>query len=172
MKRLGDFSPQILDDDEKHDGYLRDINQINLDTDLPPVEVTYGDGLTKDTELDQWWNSIIPSNKSLQLSSVLEACLSVFSGPMIEGTFPIMNDNMNKRRNSLNTETYDGIMNVKMHHCDLHNAAARHNGNEKKRCNEYKGKVKDLGIKREALQPKKNRIFIKEIKPLERQQME
>ena len=77
---------------------------------------------------------------------------------MIEGTFSIMNDNMD-------TETYDGIMNVKMHQLstgkrstktfnrddprnspidkkvcgDLHNAAAR-------------------GIKRKVLQPKNQNI--------------
>ena len=36
LKKLGDFSPQILDD-EKLKGYLSDIHTIQLDNDLPPA---------------------------------------------------------------------------------------------------------------------------------------
>ena len=50
LKKLGDFFPQILDDDEKLEGYLSDIHTIQLDNDLPPAL----DENEVEVQLDLW----------------------------------------------------------------------------------------------------------------------
>ena len=55
------------------------------------------------------------SEKYSFLSLVVEACLSVFSGPIVEGTFSTLNMTMDKQRNRLDCETYDSILKCKMY---------------------------------------------------------
>ena len=110
LKQLGDFFPQILNSDERAELYLKDISNIQLDTSLLPAIL---DG--KEVELDDWWQKVMLSEKYSFLSLVVEACLSVFSGPIVEGTFSTLNMTMDKQRNRLDCETYDSILKCKMY---------------------------------------------------------
>ena len=49
------------------------------------------------------------------LSLGVEACLSVFSGPIVRGIFSILNESMDKTHNRLVTDTYNGILKSKLY---------------------------------------------------------
>ena len=103
-----------MDDDEKVAGYLSDINLINIDKTLPDAYETLENGKLRDKELDEWWDLVFQTEKYTHLTSVVEAALSIFTGPMVEGSFSMLNNAICKKRNSLGTDTYDGLMSVKM----------------------------------------------------------
>ena len=109
LKKLGDFFPQLLDDDEKLEGFLKDVGSIQLDNCLPPALQN-----EKEVDLDAWWHQVMLTKKYPFLTMVVEACLSIFSGPIVEGTFSTLNITMDKVRNRLNCETYDAILKCKM----------------------------------------------------------
>ena len=75
---------------------------------------TLENGKLRDKELDEWWDLVFQTEKYPHLTLVVEAALSIFTGPMVGGSFSMLNNTMCKKRNSLSTDTYDGLMSVKM----------------------------------------------------------
>ena len=69
------------------------------------------DGSAK--RLDEWWSEIFAMNKFPLLCNVIKACLSIFTGPMIEQSFSGMNNIISKKTNRLNVETFSAIQTVK-----------------------------------------------------------
>ena len=191
MKKLGDLFPQILDDAEKVAGYLSDINLINIDKTLPDAYQTLENDKLRDKELDEWWDLVFQTEMYPHLTLVLEAALSIFTGPMVEGSFSMFNNTMCKKRNSLGTDTYDGLMNVKMFQLstgqschesfkredplyspvdkglcrDLHFAASRSRKDRKAKLEESKNKLKKLPINKEDV-PVDKAVSIREMKGL------
>lgn len=49
------------------------------------------------------------------MGKLARALLSVFTGPLVEGSFNIMDDIIEKDRTSLNIETYEGFAVIKTH---------------------------------------------------------
>lgn len=49
------------------------------------------------------------------LGKLVKALLSLFTGPLVEGSFNIMNNNIEKDRVRLNIETYEGLAIIKSH---------------------------------------------------------
>ena len=126
LKKLGNLFPQILESDELVDGYVTDISKINLDKELPPAMITKDDESVCPVELDDWWNrAIFVTGKYPVLTLVGKACLLIFSGPLVKGSFSIMNDIMNDKRSKMVTETYDGIMNVKLNQLALEESSTK-----------------------------------------------
>ena len=95
-------------------GYLSDINLINIDKTLPDAYETLENGELRDKELDEWRDLVFQTEKYPHLTFVVEAALSIFTGPMVVRSLTMLNNIMCKKRNSLGTDTYDGLMSVKM----------------------------------------------------------
>ena len=99
-------------------------------SDLPKLRLELADYST-DSSLDDlqskvnridsgWWCHIfkVQEKGGMRfpfLSILAKALLSVFSGPLIESTFNLMDDVVRHDRCSLNLETYEAIMRVKYH---------------------------------------------------------
>nr|XP_047140460.1 uncharacterized protein LOC124815724 [Hydra vulgaris] len=81
-QKLKEFFPNIIKIDEA-DLFDREVVAFHLAKDLPAV---------KGKRLDQWWSEVFVLNRYNLLTKVIKACLSIFTGPMIEQSFSTMND--------------------------------------------------------------------------------
>ena len=55
------------------------------------------------------WSLMFDFDGYPHLSKVIKACLSIFTGPMIEQSFSTMNNVINKKTNRINVETVNAI---------------------------------------------------------------
>lgn len=60
-----------------------------------------------------WWCVIAKMNEYPVLSRLALACMTIFSGPLVEGSFNIMDDIITDDRASLAVENYDALAHVK-----------------------------------------------------------
>ena len=60
-----------------------------------------------------FWNKIFQCASYPCLSKLVKALLSIFSGPIVEGTFNIMDDIMRKDRTSMDPHTYEAMATIK-----------------------------------------------------------
>ena len=85
--------------------YSPEIHKYITDSELP---------LQKEQErLDVWWNKVFKTNRYPVLSSLVRPCLSIFTGPMVECSFSMMNDIINSRSGHMEIEAYSAIMTTK-----------------------------------------------------------
>ena len=63
--------------------------------------------------LDVWWNKVFKTNRYPVLSSLVHPCLSIFTGPMVECSFSMMNDIIDSRSGRMEIEKYSAIMTKK-----------------------------------------------------------
>ena len=63
--------------------------------------------------LDVWWNKVFKTNRYPVLSSLVHPCLSIFTGPMVECSFSMMNDIIDSRSGRMEIEAYSAIMTTK-----------------------------------------------------------
>ena len=88
---------------------MEEVNNILLDKTLPKAVTDEGSA-----RLDKWWSEIFKPGKYPVLSSVIKACLSVFTGPQVESSFSMMNDIINKKSGRMLAETtYSAIIGTK-----------------------------------------------------------
>nr|XP_047128889.1 uncharacterized protein LOC124809169 [Hydra vulgaris] len=76
-QKLKEFFPNIIKIDEA-DLFDREVVAFHLAKDLPAV---------KGKRLDQWWSEVFVLNRYNLLTKIIKACLSIFTGPMIEQSF-------------------------------------------------------------------------------------
>ena len=108
MQRLKTYLPSIIPEAE-HDSFDLEVNKYHLDKNIP--KAVNEDGSSK--QLDTWWAEVFDIDGYPHLSKVIKACLSIFTGPMIEQSFSTMNNVINKKTNRINIETVNAIQTVK-----------------------------------------------------------
>ena len=108
MKRLKLRFPTVISESE-HDQFDLEVNDYHLSTNLPTINKT--DGCAKC--LDEWWSEVFEMKRFPVLEKVIKACLSIFTGPMIEQSFSAMNNIINKKTNRLNVETFSAIQSIR-----------------------------------------------------------
>ena len=102
LKLLPYFNFSLSSDDNQ---FTAEISAFQLDNELP----IFASGC----RLDSWWNNVFKSGKYPNLSKIVKAALSIFTGPQIEASFSMMNDIIDKRSSRMDIATYGAIMNVK-----------------------------------------------------------
>ena len=107
LTKLESFFPTIVTVGKKQ-SYLEEVNNILLDKTLPKAVTDDGN-----VRLDKWWSVVFKNGKYPVLSSVIKACLSIFSGPQVESSFSMMNDIINKKSGRMLVETYSAIIGTK-----------------------------------------------------------
>ena len=63
--------------------------------------------------LDGWWNKIFETKRYPILSSLVKASLSIFTGPIVESSFSMMNDTIDLQSGKTELAAYSAIMTVK-----------------------------------------------------------
>ena len=63
--------------------------------------------------VDHWWALVAKTNKYDLLVKCVNAVLSCFHGPLIEGTFSVMSNVLDDRSSRMQIETYSAIQMVK-----------------------------------------------------------
>ena len=63
--------------------------------------------------LDIWWNKVFKTKSYPVLSSLVRPCLTIFTGPMVECSFTVMNDIIDSRSGRMEIDTYSAIVTTK-----------------------------------------------------------
>ena len=95
------FEPFISIDNSSD--FTAELKNYVIDSDLPQPHKT--------ERLDVWWNKIFETKCYPILSSLVKASLSIFTGPMVESSFSMMNNSIDSARTEI--DTYSAIMTVK-----------------------------------------------------------
>ena len=82
--------------------YSSEIQKYVTDSELPLSE--------EKERLHVCWNKVFKTNRYPVLSSLFRPCLSIFTGPMVEYSFSMMNDIIDSRSSRMEIETYSAIM--------------------------------------------------------------
>ncbi|XP_076446314.1 uncharacterized protein LOC143283825 [Babylonia areolata] len=112
LTNLAQLLPNVIQQDELGE-LQKEARQYVNDTKLDGYLPSYRDNERIDTD---WWGKISElkkedSNEPLYpyLSKLASACLSVFTGPLIEGTFNIMDDIIERDRAKIEPENYEAV---------------------------------------------------------------
>ena len=97
------FEPFISIDNSSD--FTAELRNYVIDSDLPQPQET--------ERLDVWWSKIFETKCYPILGSVLKASLSIFTGPMVENSFSMMNDIIDSQSGRTEIDTYSVIMTVK-----------------------------------------------------------
>ena len=79
-----------------------EIQKYVTDSELPLPE--------EKERLDVRWNNVFKTNRYSVLSTLVRPCVSIFTGPMVECSFSMMNDIIDSRSGHMEIETYSAIM--------------------------------------------------------------
>ena len=85
--------------------YSSEIQKYVTDSELPLPE--------EKERLDVWWNKVFKTNRYPLLSSLVCPCLNIFTGPMVECVFSMMNYFIDSRSGRIKIEGYSTIMTTK-----------------------------------------------------------
>ena len=85
--------------------YSSEIQKYVTDSELPLPE--------EKERLDVRWNNVFKTNRYSVLSTLVRPCVSIFTGPMVECSFSMMNDIIDSRSGRMEIETYSAIMTKK-----------------------------------------------------------
>lgn len=85
--------------------YSAEVRNYIIDNQLPqPLE---------NERLDSWWSKVFKTGRYPMLSCLVRASLSIFTGPMVESSFSMMNDIIDSRSGRMDIDTYSAIMTTK-----------------------------------------------------------
>ena len=85
--------------------YSAEVRNYIIDNQLPqPLE---------NERLDSWWSKVFKTERYPVLSCLVRASLSIFTGPMVESSFSMMNDIIDSRSGRMDIDTYSAIMTTK-----------------------------------------------------------
>ena len=101
---LKSFFEPLISIDNSLD-FTAELRNYVIDFDLPQTQET--------GRLDVWWNKIFETKRYPILSSVVKASLSIFTGPMVESSFSMMNDIIDSQSGRTEIDTYSAILSVK-----------------------------------------------------------
>ena len=85
--------------------FTTELKNYVIDSDLPQPQET--------ERLDGWWTKIFETKHYPILSSLVKASLSIFTGPIVESSFSIMNDTIDLQSGKTELAAYSAIMTVK-----------------------------------------------------------
>ena len=102
--KLKSFFEPFFSIDNSSD-FTAELRNYVIDSDLPQPQET--------ERLDVWWSKIFETKRYPILSSVVKASLSIFTGPMAESSFSMMNDIIDPRSGRTEIDRYSVTMTVK-----------------------------------------------------------
>ena len=85
--------------------FTTELKNYVIDSDLPQPQET--------ERLDGWWTKIFETKRYPILSILVKASLSIFTGPIVESSFSIMNDTIDLQSGKTELAAYSAIMTVK-----------------------------------------------------------
>ena len=99
--------------------FVREEDDIHVDRELHmySVDGSLGNNLG-DEDILKWWCNIDATGRYPGLAAVAKAALSCFHGPVVESTFSVMTDVIDKKSGSMKLATYSAFQNIKF---DLYN---------------------------------------------------
>nr|XP_055023083.1 uncharacterized protein LOC129413401 [Misgurnus anguillicaudatus] len=113
---LGEALPHVVPSEEVSQ-LEEEVWAYQIDSDLLPQAKTY---VEEDSRVNIDWWSRVASLKNAErgvryptLIKLVKALLSIFTGPLVEGSFNLMDDILETDRCSLNVETYESLAVVK-----------------------------------------------------------
>lgn len=107
LKKLVVLVPNVLN---SIGDFEKEVHRYQLDKQLPsPIDVNSN----MPVRIDKWWKSIQKSGKYPALSTVALAVCTCFHGAIVESTFSIMNQVIDKGTGNMRTDTYSSIQTVK-----------------------------------------------------------
>ena len=83
MKTLKGYFSNIIKDYEISDAFDIEVNNYHLINNLPPI--SQSDDAEK--SLGMWWAEVFANHQYPNLFNIIKACLSIFTGPIIEQSF-------------------------------------------------------------------------------------
>ena len=89
---------------ENPSDFAAELRNYVVDSDLPQLQ--------NSERLDVWWNKVFETKRYPMVSSILGASLSIFTGPMFQSLFSMMNDIIDSRSGRTDIDTYSAIMTV------------------------------------------------------------
>lgn len=114
---LGRSLPNVLDTaklgqlDAEVRAYQVDVDILNLQREYPT-----------DARIDvDWWRKVFllktqtGERRYPVMQKLVKALLSIFTGPLVEGSFNLMDDILEADRTSMNVETYESLAFIKSH---------------------------------------------------------
>lgn len=66
-----------------------------------------------DDDMVKWWSQVDDTHRYGALMKVVFAALSIFHGPLVEGSFSVMNDIMDKQANRMDAKLYSAYATVR-----------------------------------------------------------
>ena len=105
--KLIDYLPVNFNDEEK-DQYDSDVDRLSLLRRLPDVV----DKDKKPVQPDIWWHEVFSKNDLTKLQEVISLGLSLFTGPIVEGTFSEVQNIVTDKRNCLQDRSVSVILSV------------------------------------------------------------
>ena len=118
LLHLGESLPYVVKPEEL--GFLdEEIRSNCADAEVSALHRIYK--TQKDVRIDvNWWSLVFkltsPNSDAIKfpvLSKLVKALLALFTGPLVEGSFNLMDDVLRSDRSSLNTETYEALAIIK-----------------------------------------------------------
>ena len=97
----------VLCEDEKHEGYDKEVRKLMFDNTLPACTDENGDGV----DVVHWWSAI--SAKYPLTYKIVMSVLSIFCTPRVESSCSIMGDTIDKKSNRMKVNTFNASQNIK-----------------------------------------------------------
>ena len=104
---LPDLLVHVLDGDEKHEEYEKEVRKLMFDNTLPACTDENGD----EVDIVHWWSAI--STKYPLTYKIVMAVLSIFCTPRVESSFNIMGDTIDKKSNRMKVNTFNASQDIK-----------------------------------------------------------
>ena len=104
MENLICYFPTVISA-EKRGEVIKGIKTFHLATSIPEFPET--------ARLDHWWAQVLPNHPALL--PLVQASLSIFTGPRVEQSFSMMNNIITSKSNRMAISTYEAYQAVKYH---------------------------------------------------------
>ena len=109
LKALPDIVTNVITPGTETDTYHMEVHKYSCDQHLPnPLDAS-----GEPVQIDIWWTQV--KSKFPTLFKIVSAVLTCFHGPLVESSFSVMGDLIDKRSGKMNIETYGALQTTKYH---------------------------------------------------------
>ena len=100
------------------DRFVQEDTDVDEELHMYSVDGSLGNNFGNNQDIIKWWSDIDATGKYPGLTAVAKAALSCFHGPVVESSFSVMTDVLDKKSGNMKLETYSAYQDVKY---DLYN---------------------------------------------------
>jgi hypothetical protein len=166
LESLGKMMPNVIAANQQ--GILHDeIRSYVGNPHLQHVHNLYRDkkalGLSPPRIDTDWWSIVSTTQNYPTLSKLTKACLTIFSGPLVEGSFNIMDDIITDDRSRLCIENYEACAHIKYNLRSIRKKSTEMNvsTNMLKSCNEAHKNYKEHLQNKKLIKEQKNEAKVR-----------